>query len=70
MLRHIWMMGRGLIKSHLNKIKAIENYKRPVNKKQVRAFLGLIGYYRRFIENFATRAVPITELTQLQLQPL
>ena len=46
------------------KIKSISEYQRPVNVKEVRAFLGLTGYYRRFIENYAARAKPIIELTK------
>ena len=33
-------------------------------KKQVRSFLGLIGFYRRYIPNFAAIAVPLTDLTK------
>ena len=33
-------------------------------KKEVYTFLGLIGYYRQFIRNFATKAEPLTQLTK------
>ena len=46
------------------KIKAVQDYPRPVTKKDVRAFLGLVGYYRRLIPNFASIAVPLTDLTK------
>jgi len=37
---------------------------KPVDKKQLRSFLWLIGYYRKFIPNFAVLAVPLTDLTR------
>lgn len=43
---------------------AIKNAERPVTKKQVRSFLGLVGWYRRFIPNFSERAFTITDLTK------
>ena len=37
---------------------------RPQNKRQVRTFLGLVGYYRKFVPKFAERATPLTDLTK------
>ena len=38
------------------RIKAIKQYHRPVSKKDLRAFLGTVGYYRCYIPGFAGRA--------------
>ncbi|CAM5162290.1 unnamed protein product [Natator depressus] len=57
-----YIVGRGMVKLQLNKIEAIQNWPQPNWKKQVRAFLGVVGYYRRFIPHFATRASPLTDL--------
>ena len=46
------------------KVKAVKEYERPKTKKQVRAFLGLCGYYRRFIPSFSTVANSWPELTR------
>ena len=40
------------------------NASRPRTKKEVRSFMGLVNYYRRFIPNFVAIAVPITDLTK------
>ena len=40
------------------------DYPTPITRKDVRAFLCLVGYYRRFIPNFATKAVALTNLTK------
>jgi len=37
---------------------------KPTDKKILLSFLGLIGYYRKFIPNFAAIAVPLTDLTK------
>ncbi len=41
-------------------IEKIVNYKTPVSANEVRSFLGLAGYYRRFIPNFGSIAHPLT----------
>ena len=50
------------------KTEAIKAMHPPVNPKQVRAFLGLVGYYRKFIKNFAKIAKPLTMLTRMDLK--
>ncbi|CAJ0968166.1 unnamed protein product [Ranitomeya imitator] len=59
-----YVIGRGVIKPQIDKIQAIQGWPQPVNKKQVQAFLGIAGYYRRFIPNFAAMATPLTDLTK------
>jgi GGDEF domain-containing protein len=45
-----------------SKIEAVTKWKRLQNVTDIRSFLGLAGYYRRFIENFSKIAKPMTEL--------
>ena len=44
------------------KVAAVTDWESPKNVGEIRSFLGLAGYYRRFIENFSKIARPMTQL--------
>ena len=51
-----------------SKTQAIQNIHPPKKLKQVQAFLGLVGYYRKFIQKFTKIAKPLTLLTCQQVK--
>ena len=52
------------IKMELDKVKAIDDFCPPTCVKQLRSFLGLANYYRRFIPNFSDLVLPLTNMTR------
>ncbi|XP_070042699.1 uncharacterized mitochondrial protein AtMg00860-like [Nicotiana tomentosiformis] len=46
------------------KIEAVRNWPRPTSAIKIRSSLGLVGYYRRFVEEFSTISAPLPKLTQ------
>nr|GEZ71163.1 putative reverse transcriptase domain-containing protein [Tanacetum cinerariifolium] len=50
------------------KIEAIKDWESPKTPTEIRQFLGLAGYYRRFIEGFSKIARPMTKLTQKSMK--
>ena len=58
------LVGRNGVRMMEDKVKAVAEWPTPTNVRDVRAFLGTAGYYRKFIKDFSAIASPITELTK------
>ena len=50
------------------KVEAVMSWERPKSVFEIRSFLGLAGYYRRFIEDFSRIAAPMTRLTRKEVK--
>jgi hypothetical protein len=62
LLGHI--ISNGGISVDLAKVKEIMEWRVPTTVTEIRSFLGLAGYYRRFIEGFSKTAKPMTSLLE------
>ncbi|XP_075080553.1 uncharacterized protein LOC142166041 [Nicotiana tabacum] len=58
------VVSRDGIQVDPKKIRAVRDWPRPTTPIEIRSFLGLPGYYRRFVEGFSKIATPLTRLTQ------
>ena len=47
-----------------SKVEAVMQWEVPKNASEIRSFLGLAGYYRRFIQDFSKIVVSLTQLTK------
>ena len=47
-----------------SKIGAVQDWAQPKNAFEIHSFLGLTGYYRRFVKDFSRLASPLTRLTR------
>ena len=50
------------------KVEAVMSWERPKSVVEMRSFLGLIGYYKRFIEDFSRLVAPMTRLTRKEVK--
>jgi hypothetical protein len=65
-LKEIKFLGHTISKGGIDvdpdKVQEVMNWKPPITVRQIRSFLGLAGYYRRFIPEFSQIAKPMTKL--------
>lgn len=59
-----YVLGNRVIRPQVEKLEAIKSCSPTTTKKMVRSFLGLVGWYRRFIPNFSSKAAVLTDLTK------
>ncbi|XP_043492374.1 uncharacterized protein LOC122517843 [Polistes fuscatus] len=74
------VVWNGSIRPSPTKIKAVQRFPEPKNRKQIQSFLGLTGYFRKFIKDYAKIARPLSDLLKAaerkqgkkegQLQPI
>eukprot|EP00731_Ephydatia_muelleri_P017889 Em0010g987a len=58
------VVGNGTVRPEHSKLEALKDFLITRTKTVVRGFLGLAGYYQRFIPNFAETAAPLSDLTR------
>jgi len=58
------VVGQGEVMPAKCKVEAMQNFVRPKTKKNIRQFLGLTGYYRKFIADYASHTYHLTEATR------
>ncbi|XP_015967212.1 uncharacterized mitochondrial protein AtMg00860-like [Arachis duranensis] len=58
------VVSKGGIVVDPSKDEVVMEWERPTSVTEVRSFLGLVGYYRRFIHGFSQIALPMTKLTR------
>ncbi|GJS32821.1 putative reverse transcriptase domain-containing protein [Tanacetum coccineum] len=72
LLNYLEVLMKGSLKEFLlgsqPRLYAIKDWASPKSPTEIRQFLGLAGYYRRFIEGFSKIAKPMTKLTQKKVK--
>lgn len=63
-----YLLGNGQLKPQVSKVEAIHRSPQPRTKNEVRSFSGLVGWYRRFIPEFASIATPLTNMLAKAVQ--
>lgn len=70
MMKRVKYLGMVIDESGISindeKIRPILDFPAPKSQKQVRSLMGMIGWFRRFVQDFAEMTAPITELTKLE----
>ena len=58
------VVGNSLVRPEATKVEAVQSFPTPGTKTNVRAFLGLMGYYQKFILGYATISSVLSDLTR------
>ena len=56
------IVGEGEVSPDPEKVEAIKNFRKPATKKEMRSFLGLLSFYRKFVPNLSKYIAPLTDL--------
>ena len=71
-LIEVKFLGHAVLASSVSvdpeKVEAVMSWERPKSIFEMRSFLGLAGYYKRFIEDFSRLAAPMTRLTHKEVK--
>uniref|UniRef100_A0A8C1KT19 Gypsy retrotransposon integrase-like protein 1 n=1 Tax=Cyprinus carpio TaxID=7962 RepID=A0A8C1KT19_CYPCA len=57
-----YVIGQGVVRPQVKKVQALEGCAVPQTRKDMRSFLGMAGFYHRFVPNFSSRAAPLTDM--------
>ena len=61
-------IGQGRVAPVNAKVEAIASFPVPTDRRSLRRFLGMVGYYRKFCKNFAQIALPLTDLLKANVK--
>lgn len=64
-----YIIGKSGIRVDPKKVEAVKNWKQPTTLTETRAFLGFVGFYRKFINNHSKVVSPITDLVKTVNNP-
>ena len=51
-----------------SKLKAVREWPTPTSAKDIRTFLGICGFYQRFVQNYSTLVAPLTDLLKKEVE--
>lgn len=56
-----YIVGQGCLRTDPNKVEAVVNFPLPKSQRQIRRYVGMTGWYRQFIANYADLSAPLTD---------
>lgn len=62
------MIENNTVRPTEKKVEAVANFPQPSNVKQIQSFLGLTGYFRKYISNYSMITRPLTDLLKFNVK--